>query len=653
MAEASGKNNPRAQHGSGPVGASGSPRHSQPVGQAKTPRHSQPIAKDKDKAKGVAKDKDASASKAVEAAGRGSHNTQPAKKPANPSKPIASNGTTGSNNTSGTTGSSNPRNSQAVGSNNPRAAKAAGSNNPRNSQSVGSKNPRNSQAVGSNNPRLSQPVSNNPRSSRPLNSQPIGSDTAFVPVKAFPDEANPYSRGATADEYARDRRRKKRRRILLGVFIFVLVGLLGATGAAWAYINSIEEEMSEEITPEVVEALEAPAEYDGGTFYMLLMGTDKSAYREQTAAYAGDNFRSDSMILVRVDPQGKKVTMVSMHRDTEIDIDGYGMQKLNASYAIGGPALAIKTVSQMAGVPISHYAEINFDGFEEVVDALGGVEVDVPMEINDDEAGGHVDAGLQTLSGEEALILCRSRHSYDQYGDGDRYRAANQRLVLGAIAKKLLSSDLATMANTITTLSQYITTDFKVGDIVALATTMKDIDPETDIYSAMEPTESEYRNDTWYEKLDEAAWKKMMGRVREGLPPTEENEIDELNGTVLASIGDGTAASSDRDGVQTADGKRQTFGETRTGIVTIKNGNGINGVGAEALERISPLGYSADASNANSFNYAETVVVFDTPDQRVYAEELIDALGCGRAVQNSGEYVYDGDFLILIGADWR
>ena len=74
----------------------------------------------------------------------------------------------------------------------------------------------------------------------------------------------------------------------------------------------------------------------------------------------------------------------------------------------------------------------------------------------------------------------------------------------------------------------------------------------------------------------------------------------------------------------------------------------------EALERIKPLGYTADASNANSFSYEETVVVFDTPDQRVYAEELIDALGCGRAVQNTdGEYVYDGDFLILIGSDWH
>lgn len=563
-----------------------------------------------------------------------------------------------------TPGKNNPRAqhaSQPTGkSNNPRHSQPVGANNPRNSQPIGkvTNNPRHSQPVGSNNPRHSQPVgSNNPRHSQPLPKQPAleGTVADAMPVLPPMAEPNPYSRGATGDDYAKDRRRKKRKRILLGVLAFVLVGVLGATGAAWAYISGIEQEMNEDITPEVVEALEAPAEYDGGTFYMLLMGTDKSAAREQSTQYAGDTFRSDSMILTRVDPQNKKVTMVSMHRDTEIEIEGYGLQKLNASYAIGGPALAIKTVSQMAGVPISHYAEINFDGFEEVVDALGGVEVDVPMEISDDEAGGHVDAGEQTLTGEEALILCRSRHSYDEYGDGDRYRAANQRLVLGAIAKKILSADPATMANTISALSQYITTDFKVGDIVALATSMQGIDPSKDIYSAMEPTISEYKNDTWYEQLDVAAWNTMMGRVREGLPPTEADEVDELNGTVLASVGDGKAAASDSEGVQGANGtQRQTFGETRTGIVTIKNGNGINGVGAEALERIKPLGYTADASNANSFSYEETVVVFDTPDQRVYAEELIDALGCGRAVQNTnGEYVYDGDFLILIGSDWQ
>lgn len=544
---------------------------------------------------------------------------------------------------------------ETSGSNNPRAQRGSHAsqpvgktNNPRLSQPVGaSNNPRHSQPVGAS---RSQPVG--PQSSQPLNNVSVPADV--VPVLP---EGNPYSRAAAGGDYAQDRRRKKRKRIALGALAAVLVLALGGVGMAFAYINQIESNFSEDITPEVQEALEKPADYDGGTFYMLLMGTDKSKEREK-GEYAGDTFRSDSMILTRVDPENKKVTMVSLHRDTETEIEGYGMQKLNASYAFGGPAGAIKAVSQMAGVPISHYAEINFDGFKDVVDALGGIEVDVPMEIDDKRAGGHVDAGKQTLNGDQALILCRARHAYDEYGDGDRYRAANQRLVLGAIAKKILSSDVATMASTIEALSQYVTTDFKIADILALANSLQGLDPSKDIYSAMEPTISEYRNETWYEQLDVEAWNTMMNRVKQGLPPTETDQVDELNGTVLASAGDGSGGTSDQEtGVQAADGTSttgKTFGETRTGIVTIKNGNGVNGVGAEALERIKPLGYTADASNANSFSYDETVVVFDTTDQRAYAEELIDALGCGRAVQNkNGEYVYEGDFLILIGSDWK
>lgn len=554
--------------------------------------------------------------------------------------------------------------SEAPGKNNPRAQ--AGKHV---SQPLGGGSPRHSQPLNGT-PRASQPLSGNPRVSQPLGGAPGGArhsqplpaqqlpvmGAAANPVPGMPPmgEPNPYSRGAASVDYSKGRRRKKRKRVLLGVLAVVMVLVLGGAGAAFAYINKVETNMNEEITPEIKEALEAPAAYDGGTFYMLLMGTDKSKERDQTAQYAGDNYRSDSMILARVDPENKKVTMISLHRDTEIEIEGYGMQKLNASYAIGGPAAAIKTVSQMAGVPISHYAEINFDGFKDVVDALGGVEVDVPMEINDKRAGGHVDAGKHTLTGEEALILCRARHAYDQYGDGDRYRAANQRMVLGAIAKKILTSDVGTMASTVEALSNYVTTDFRVGDILALASSMRGLDPSKDIYSAMEPTESEYRNDTWYEKLDVDGWNAMMNRMKQGLPPTEESEVDELNGTVLASVGDGTGGASDSEGVQGGAKKDKTFSETRTGVVTIKNGNGVAGVGAEALERIKPLGYTADASNANSFNYEETVIVFDTADQRMYAQELIDALGCGRAVQNkNGEYQYDGDFLILIGSDWK
>ena len=200
---------------------------------------------------------------------------------------------------------------------------------------------------------------------------------------------------------------------------------------------------------------------------MLLIGADKSEDREASGEYGGA-YRTDSMILARVDPKEKEVTLISIPRDTRINLPGYGEQKINAAYAFGAASLAVDTVSDLADVPISHYAEIDFDGFKAVVDALGGIEVDVPMEINDDMAGGHVDAGLQTLNGEQALILCRSRHNYDDIGNGDAIRAANQRLVLSAIMEKAMNSDVATITNTVSTLAEYVTTDYSVTGLVLL-----------------------------------------------------------------------------------------------------------------------------------------------------------------------------------------
>lgn len=128
-----------------------------------------------------------------------------------------------------------------------------------------------------------------------------------------------------------------------------------------------------------------------------------------------------------------------------------------------------------------------------------------------------------------------------------------------------------------------------------------------------------------------------------------------LNGTVLASVGDGKAAASDSEGVQGANGtQRQTFGETRTGIVTIKNGNGINGVAPRRSSASSPSGIPPTPPTRTASATRRPWSSSTHPISSVYAEELIDALGCGGAVQNTdGEYVYDGDFLILIGSDWQ
>lgn len=476
-----------------------------------------------------------------------------------------------------------------------------------------------------------------------------GRPTARTRNEARRDDDSPYTRRVSQAEYTQRRKRAKRKRIALIAVVVAAVLCLGGAGAAFAYYQTVSNNLHEGIDADLQRVLNeagAGQPYEGGPFYMLLMGTDGSSDREASEEYAGDQFRSDSMMLTRIDPQGKKVTLVSLHRDTLVDMGEYGQQKLNAAHSIGGAAYTVETVSKLAGVPITHYAEINFDGFKDIVDALGGVEVDVPMTIDDEDAGGYVAQGPQTLNGDQALILCRARHAYDEFGDGDRYRAANQRLVLSAIAKKILSSDAATMVNSVQALSQYVTTDFGIGDILSIASGLRGLDPEKDIYTAMEPTTAAYINGGWYEYLDTAAWKTMMSRVDQGLPPTEEDEVDETSGTVFATTGSGAA---------NAEKQASTSGSTakKTSTVTVKNGNGLAGAGAVAAEKLEALGYTVETGNAESFDYSQTIVVYERGDQATEAREIANVIGVGKAQQNSGAYAFEGDFLVVLGADWE
>ena len=352
--------------------------------------------------------------------------------------------------------------------------------------------------------------------------------------------ANPYSRNS----YQPPKKRRKGPIIALIVAIVLVLLVGGAAFAGVVYMNSIGDKLHEDVTDELKASLSSEAVQPGEPFYCLIMGTDRSEERAESAEFAGDNFRSDSMILARIDPTNKTVALVSIERDTYVDIEGYGPNKLNASAALGGAPLVVSTISKFAGVPISHYVSVDFDGFKAAVDGLGGIEVDVPMTIDDDLAGGHVDAGLQTLNGDQALILCRSRHAYDDYGSGDYYRMANQRLVLGAIAKKIMSSDVVTMTNTLNAMADYITTDMEVSDIISVATDMRGIDTENDIWSAMNPTYSSYENDIWYEYSDNDAWRKMMERVDAGLPPYEDESRNANTGGTL----DGTVTGNQETG---------------------------------------------------------------------------------------------------------
>ncbi len=436
------------------------------------------------------------------------------------------------------------------------------------------------------------------------------------------------------------RKRRKRKKVLIGVLSVVLVMVLGGGIAAFAYIASINKNLQSGVGDDLLAMLSA-VDKPEDPFYALLLGIDGSIEREETM---GSNFRSDSMMLARIDPKNAKVTLVSIPRDIQIDdLDGHGTQKINAAHAFGGPALSVKMVSQLAGVPIAHYAEINFDGFKDAVDILGGVEVDVPIEINDPEAGGHLDAGAQTLNGDQALILCRSRHAYDDYGAGDAYRAANQRVVLSAIAQKLLASDPVTMANTISAMSENILTDMDVASIVAIAQSMSGMTTDS-IYTATAPVTSKYAGDVWWDILDEDAWEAMMKRVDAGKPPATEEVIDPLTGTILSTTGGGAYGDS-LSTVHAAD---------RSTSVGLRNGSGSDGVCAAAQEVLEGMGYQTITSrNADNFDYDKTIVVYKGTAAKQDAELIAQQLGVDAPTPDRNVYLFDEDILIVLGKDYR
>jgi LCP family protein required for cell wall assembly len=175
----------------------------------------------------------------------------------------------------------------------------------------------------------------------------------------------------------------------------------------------------------------------------LLVGSDSRAALtpEQQAELAtgGDlgNGRTDTIMVVHVPGLGSSAptTMVSIPRDSYVPIPGYGSDKINAAFALGGPALLAQTVEQATGLHLDHYAEVGFDGFAEVVDALGEVTVCPTEPISDPLAGIELPAGCQQLDGAQALGYVRSRAT----ARADLDRMANQRQFMSALLQRAAS----------------------------------------------------------------------------------------------------------------------------------------------------------------------------------------------------------------------
>jgi LCP family protein required for cell wall assembly len=218
---------------------------------------------------------------------------------------------------------------------------------------------------------------------------------------------------------------------------------------------------------------------------VLLLGIDRRGGR-------GWGYRTDTVIIVSVDPSHRTVSMLSIPRDLQVSIPGNGEDRINTAnvygysrgYPGGGPALLKRTIEVNFGIPIDYYVMVDFDGFKKIIDTLGGIDVNVPRALHDskypDPKPGdpyafrtiHFDAGWQHMDGERALQYARSRMSTSDFD-----RAKRQQLILLAIREKALSLNIIPkLPSLAATMMDTVKTDMNLNEMRELAPLAPEID---------------------------------------------------------------------------------------------------------------------------------------------------------------------------------
>ena len=313
-----------------------------------------------------------------------------------------------------------------------------------------------------------------------------------------------------------------------------------------------------------------------GRINILILGIDtgvNGSLKNPQADITGT--RSDVVILASFDPETKEVGLLSIPRDTRVYIPEvvFDYEKVAHAHAYGGPELAVKTVSSFLGVDIHHYVRVDFEAFKKAIDLLGGVDVDVPQNMDYDDPYQnlhiHLKKGMQHLNGEQALGLVRYRYGYE---DGDIGRIKTQELFLKALIKKAASlSGVLKLPELVRTLSPYVKTDLSTQDILNLANMAMGVKPE-DVRMGIVPGRpqdiSDGRETLSYWVADRAATEEMVDDLIRGVS-REKNALVKVavqNGNGVAGAADALAAALRAEGfnvVSVGNASKQDYAETR------------------------------------------------------------------------------------------
>lgn len=381
----------------------------------------------------------------------------------------------------------------------------------------------------------------------------------------------------------RQKRRRKRSYKRVKWLAVILVVILVAVAGIIAAKNSRERQF-----------------YDNGmetssrVMHVMILGVDR---RED------DVGRSDTMMVTAVDMDQKKAALLSVPRDTRVKIDGYGYEKINHAYAYGGHKLSQNAIENLLGVSIDHYMLIDTKAFERIIDAIGGIDINVEKRMYyedpwDDNGGLVIDLypGEQHLDGQKAIQYVRYRD-----GEGDIGRIGRQQHFIKAVLAKVISPEmLPRLPKLVEEVSSAIKTDMSLAELLEFANTMKSVH-DNGLTAQMVPGQPAYIDDVSYwipditdlrALLASELGSNLTNEASDKAQADEDAYMDDLpKGLKLtAAKSSGKLVTANSDEAKTDDNDEEPLKPDEISVMVI-NDSGINGAGARVASILQSKGF--------------------------------------------------------------
>ncbi len=402
--------------------------------------------------------------------------------------------------------------------------------------------------------------------------------------------------------------------LLISFFCFVIVLSTGA----YIFLNSLNG--GNDPSNQIEAGGDLPDKND--PVNVLILGVDAKDVKNSKGA------RSDTVMLATFDPKSKQVNVISIPRDTRVVIRGHkGMDKINHAHAYGGPDLSIKAVKDLLGVPVHYYVSVDYKALGKIVDDLGGVEVDVPMNMKytdpTDNPPLKIDLkkGVQILDGDKAMQFVRFRKGY---ADQDLGRIRAQQTFLKALADKLLSPQTIVKLPKITkTFSSYVATDMPVSTITSYALKANGVSMDN-IQMTTIPGQP-----------------KTVSGVSYYIPDT--NKIQTMMTGLFQNTLENTQPVN----------KVEDFSEFKSDVtIEVLNGSGISGLATDVSNKLKAEGYNiVNVDTVKGIKYSQTHI-YDRKNKMTEAKKIAKLLNV-KDVEKDIYLQAEADVTIIVGSDYK